>query len=147
MVITIMNEVLPTPTSVGTTKTIYDFPEGTITQVDPPSTTASDYTIIYNGVEYVCNYFLDGTTKIKASYQVDGHDSIFIEYYKATGKVQVGVRHDEHETGAGDTIVLVCTLPDPIKDDVKTVLVRFTKDKALYISFNLTTDEYNVEVI
>lgn len=146
-IITIMDDVLIEPSSVGTTKTIFDYPDGTITQINPPSENASDYTIILNGVEYVCDYFLNGDTKIKCAYRTSGHDTIYIEYHKNDGSVQVGIRHDEITFNVGETIKLICKVETPDAPKIKTSLVRFNRNKAVYLTYDEDSDVVTMEVL
>ena len=143
--IIIMNSILPEPTSVGTTKTTFNLPEGTITRVNPPSTEASDYTVTLANETFTCNFFQDGDTKIKAAYRVDGHDSIAIELIKATGEVIINIRHDEHTAQAGMVIKLVCTVEKV--DEIVKAIVRFNKDKAVMVTYNKTADTLEYEEV
>ena len=133
--IVIMNSTLPEPSSVGATKTTFDFPVGTITEVNPPSEIASDYTITLNGVDYVCNYFNDGETKITASYKTSGHDTISIAYRKTDGSTSVVIKHDEIVFQVGDPIKLVCAI-DSEKIKKASAVLRFSKDVACKVVYD-----------
>lgn len=67
--------------------------------VQPPTPTtpmdAEHHVFILNGVEYQCNYFLNGETKFKASYKVDGVDTIMLELIKDTGLANIKLRRDK----------------------------------------------------
>ena len=140
----IMNALLPEPTSIGTTKTTFDFPVGTITQTTPPTEIAQDYTIDLNGVKYQCNFFENGNTKIKAAYRTEGHDTIAIEFVKADGSVKAYIRHDEIEFNVGDRIILSCVVEI---GEIKTSLVRFNKNKAVYLKYDVVNDNVSMEVL
>ena len=56
---------------------------------------AEHHVFILNGVEYQCNYFLNGETKYKASYKADGVDTIMLELIKDTGLANIKLRRDK----------------------------------------------------
>lgn len=80
-----------------TTSTAYEwkYVEG----VQPPTTAtpmdAEHHFFILNGDTYQCNYFLNGDNKFKASYKVDGVDTIMLELIKSTGLANIKLRTDK----------------------------------------------------
>lgn len=138
--ITIMNETLPTPTSQGSEKTYFNFPNGTITRYTPPSEDANDYTMILDGTTYHVNFFQNGDTKIKAAYRTNNHDTLAIELYKNDGHVEVIGRQNEISIEQGMNIKLICNTE--IHDDfgVKNTFVRLTPFKAVKIIYDEIND-------
>ena len=136
-VITIIpSTVLPEPTTVETSRKIFDLPPGTVLVPTPPSNIAEDYTIYLHGVPYVCNAFYDYETKVKVALHTN-NDKIAIEYFKATGEVKLILRYtDGYDLNAGQRFRLEC---NPTEEHIhKKAVVRFTKDKAFEIDFNET---------
>lgn len=145
--IQIMNATMPEPTKTQGDRTFYDLPAGTITRVNPPSETPEDYFIIINGVEYQCNYFLDGDTKIRVSYKTNNHDTFSISLSKIDGTVEMIVRLAEIEVATGDSIKLVCRTTPTEDLTIKKAIIRFNHFKAVMVTYDEVTDTVEMQEV
>lgn len=130
---TILDIVLPDNiTSITPQKTTFSTEPGTLDYDHPLSDKAEDHKIIFNGVEYVCNFLEDGKTKISVAYKVNGLDVIRIQMNRSDGSVDIIFRKNEGiEFKVGDPIKLIFT------GNIETLtkaLIRFNKDKAYLLS-------------
>ena len=101
-----------------------------------------DYVFILNGVEYQCNDFLKGTTKFKASYKTNGHDTIMLEYIIDTGLANIKIRtDDDFEVLDSNSFEFKEFVPDTEKP--KVAIVRFSEDIAGRVTFE--SGEWKVE--
>lgn len=107
--------LLKSEAEVGTSRTIWNNVEGVLPPSETTSENPSDYTFILNGVEYVCNDFLHGTTKFKASFKMDGHDTIALEYIIETGLSNIIIRHTDVEVLDSNSLSLIENIPSPIE--------------------------------
>lgn len=84
-------------TDATTTTTAYTW--NNVEGVAPPTPDtpmdAEHHFFILNDITYQCNYFLDGDTKFKAAYKVDGADTIMLELIKSTGLANIKLRRDK----------------------------------------------------
>lgn len=137
--------VLPEPTTIEQSRKIFDLPSGTVLEPNPPSTNAEDYTIYLHGTPYVCNAFYDYETKVKVALHTN-NDKIAIEYYKATGAVKLILRYtDGYDLDAGQRFRLICNVKEEPK--YKSIIARFTKNKAYKVKFDENTEQAELEEV
>ena len=137
---TILNTVLPDNiTSDTQQKTTFTLPPGTLDYLHPLSEIASEHTIVFNGVDYVCNFIEDGKTKISVAYKVNNLDVIRIQMNRSDGSVDIIFRKNEGiDFKVGDPIKLIFT---GITEPLAKALVRFSKDIAYMVSNDGTIKE------
>ena len=145
--ITIFSANLPEPSSIGTEKTTYEFPAGTLDYEHPLSNVAEDHEFILNGETYICNDLVDGNTKIKVAYKEEGLDVIALEMMRSDGSVKIIIRHNIISSQAGDPFKLIYNDVTPVEPKILGCIVRFKKDKACLVTYDEGSDEFNVEVI
>lgn len=137
---TILDTVLPDNiTSDTQQKTTFTLPAGTLDYVHPLSDVAEEHTIIFNGVEYVCNFLEDGKTKINVAYK-STYDIIRIQMNRVDGSVDIIFRKNEGiDFKVGDPIELIFTGKLPEKPT--KAIIRFSKDTAYLVSNDGTIEE------
>ena len=141
--IKIIDVILPEPTSVTSTRTLFDFPEG-ITLNYAPSLSASDYKIIYNNVEYPLTSISNGDTKIIYGYKEEGGTvNIFqLEYFKATHNSKLYIRQEYVDIIVGAEFKILCN----ISSEGEKTIIRFNKNNALYVNYNLNTGSISTKL-
>lgn len=144
---TIFSANLPEPTSVGTEKTVYDFPAGTLDYEHPLSNIADDHKFTLNGVDYICNDLIDGTTKIKIAYRENNLDVIALEMFRTDGSVKITIRHTILETHAGEPFALIYLGEMPEKPKYNGVIVKLVKDKTALVTYDETAGKYKLEEV
>ena len=117
--------LLKSDATIGTSRAIWENVSGVLPPSPSTSENPNDYTFILNGVEYVCNDFLHGTTKFKASFKMDGHDTIALEYIIETGLSNIIIRHTDIEILDSNSFSLIEKISPPIKK----ALVNFGNEK------------------
>lgn len=137
---TILDIVLPDNiTSITPQKTTFTTAPGTLNYEHPVGDKAEDHKIIFNGVEYVCNFLEDGKTKISAAYKVNNLDVIRIQMNRSNGSVDIIFRNNEGiDYKVGDPIKLIFT---GNIEPLTKALIRFSKDKAYLLSSDGTVKE------
>lgn len=142
--IKIIDVILPEPTKVTSTRNQFDFEEG-VTINYLPSFKASDYKIIYNNIEYPLTSISDGDTKIIYMCKEDGNPNTTfqLEYIKKTGKSTLYIRQAYVEVVVGAEFKIICN----VSSEGEKALIRFNKDNALYINYNLDSGSINTELI
>lgn len=142
--ITVINTNLPEPIKVTSTRTQFDFPEGTTLDY-APSLTPSDYKIIYNNIEYPLTNISDDNTKIIYAYTEEEHTNTTfqLEYFKATGKATLYIRQAYVEVVVGAQFMIVCNVSSEGADTI----IRFDNGNAIKINYNLETGSINYEII
>lgn len=137
---TILDILLPNNiTSDTQQKTTFTTPPGTLSYIHPLSEVAEEHIIVFNGVNYVCNFVEDGKTKISVAYKVNNLDVIRIQMNRSDGSVDIIFRKNEGiDFKVGDPIKLIFT------GNIETLtkaLIRFSKDKAYLLSSDGTVEE------
>lgn len=144
---TIFSANLPEPTSIGTEKTVYDFPAGTLDYVHPLSNVAEDHKFTLNGVDYICNDLIDGTSKIKVAYRENNLDVIALEMFRNDGSVKITIRHTVLETHAGEPFALIYLGEMPEQPKYKGVIVKLVKHKTALVTYDDVEDRYKLEEV
>ena len=141
--IKIIDVLLPEPTSSTSTRTQFDFPDGTTLDY-LPSFTLSDYKLIYNNIEYSLTGLRNGDTKIIYECKVDGktNNTFQLEYIKETGIAKLYIRQNDIDIVIGAEFKILCN----ISNEGEKTIVRFNKDNALYINYNLDTGSINAKL-
>lgn len=136
----ILDIVLPDNiTSDTAQKTTFSTAPGTLDYEHPVGPKAEDHKIIFNGVEYVCNFLEDGKTKISAAYKVNNLDVIRVQMNRSDGSVDIIFRKNEGiDFKVGDPIKLIFT---GNTEPLAKALVRFSKNKAYLVSNDGTIKE------
>lgn len=137
---TILDIVLPDNiTSDTAQKTTFTTAPGTLSYEHPLSEIAEEHTIIFNGVDYVCNFVEDGKTKISVAYKVNNLDVIRIQMNRSDGSVDIIFRKNEGiDFKVGDPIKLIFT---GNTEPLAKALVRFSKDIAYLVGNDGTIKE------
>ena len=144
---TIFSANLPEPASVGTEKTVYEFPAGTLDYEHPLSTAADEHKFTLNGVDYICNDLIDGTTKIKVAYRENNLDVIALEMFRTDGSVKITIRHTVLESHAGDPFALIYLGEMPEQPKYKGVIVKLVKDKTALVTYDDVEGKYKLEEV
>lgn len=141
--IKIIDVILPEPTSATSTRTRFDFPEG-VTLDYAPSLTASDYKLIYNNVEYPLTKIQDGDTRIiyECKEGENPNNTFQLEYNKATHKTTLYIRQNYVDIVVGAEFKILCN----ISNEGEKMIIRFNKDNALYINYNLDSGSINTKL-
>lgn len=141
--IKVIDTILPEPTSTSGGRTKFDFPEGVILDY-LPSYTAGDYKLIYNNVEYPITEVRNGDTRIFYSCKVEGQttNAFQLEYFKATGKTTLYIRQTMVDIVVGAEFKILCN----ISNEGEKIIIRFNKENALYINYNLDTGSINTKL-
>ena len=130
---TILDILLPNNiTSDTQQKTTFTTPPGTLSYIHPLSEVAEEHIIVFNGVNYVCNFVEDGKTKISVAYKVNNLDVIRIQMNRSDGSVDIIFRKNEGiDFKVGDPIKLIFT---GNIEPLAKALIRFSKDKAYLVT-------------
>lgn len=111
---------------------------------------AENYVYNVDGVDYVCDYVVDGTNWWTFSYKVDGSDAISVRKNKSDGHVEISIRPslvDGLNLESSTLILKQIEQPQPEEPKFKTALVRFNRDKAVYLKYDETNDTITMEVL
>ena len=124
--------------------------QGNLINFDLPLEEASNYIYTINDKidtdKYVCNYVLDGTNWVAFSYKVDGSDAISCRYNKNDDYTEVSIRPALVNIDVTtDTLQLYITSNED--NSKKYALVRFTNNKSVKIIYDISSDEFSMEVI
>ena len=141
--IKVIDVILPEPTKVTSTRNQFNFPEG-VTLDYAPSLSASDYKIIYNNIEYPLTSISDGDTKIIYGCKEEGNtnNTFQLEYVKATGEAILYLRQAYVDIVIGAQFKIICN----ISNEGEKMIIRFNKDNALSINYNLETGSINTKL-
>lgn len=134
--IKVIDVILPEPTSTSGGRNKFDFPDG-VTLNYLPSYSASDYKLIYNNVEYPITKVINGDTWIFYECEEDGnqYNTFQLQYNKSTHKTSLYIREKYVDIVVGAEFKILCN----ISNEGKKVTIRFNKDNALCVNYNLET--------
>lgn len=141
--IKVIDVLLPEPTSATSNRTRFDFPEG-VTLDYAPSLSAKDYKLIYNNLEYPITKIQYGDTRIIYECREDGNPNTTfqLEYIKATRKAILYIRQTYVDIVVGAEFKILCN----ISNEGEKVVIRFNKDNALFINYNLDSGSINTKL-